>query len=213
MQLDLLVRGDEVALAALGEQLHGVGLGDEPDAPHARLDPGRQLLRQQLLGVNAAAVLLEGLDPGARAVGVLDLVGDHEQQHVRRRVGERGDQRLAAFDAGLRRRHPELDDASLREQRHRAQAGGEFVPVEAALDEQHVAAAVAERPGTGADRVGGLADAQRLVAGHQPRRREGRLQRPRQRLRHEPHQSAAACVRRMNAATLASSEASAGSCA
>src|SRR5262245_5327252 len=132
-------------------------------------------------------MLLEGLEPRARPGVLLRPARNYEQQVVRAGVrGERRERR-AALLAGPRRRHADLQDSTLREQRQRPARGAELRPIEAAIRDKEVPPGEAFSAGARAYGVGGLAGQQRLVADDQPGGGEALLQRARDLVRVDAH--------------------------
>jgi hypothetical protein len=82
------------------------------------------------------------------------------------------DDRVGALLARRGIGHPDLDDLAIGEQRHRARAGDQALPVEAALDDMQLALDESLLARGRAHGIRGFVDEQRLVSGHEVDRLE-----------------------------------------
>jgi hypothetical protein len=170
--LDFLVRGEQVAFDAVGEELqralafvaghHALAL-----LAQALRDPLRQRIALDGLDLDARAVVLQRREPGAGARGLVQPRQHHERE--RAVVAGRGLghllQRGAAVLAGLARGDADLDDLLVGEQRERAARRQHRAPVEVRAGHGvRAALGVALRARGRANGVGRLLCEQRLVA-------------------------------------------------
>lgn len=124
--------------------------------------------RPQHLG---AAGLLHGREPGALVL-LAPVLAEDQQQDVGRRIAAVGLQPVDAVLVGLARGDAQLDDAAAGEQRHRRAAGLHLGPVEARVDLEDFALAVAGSTRLGAQPIRRLDPQQGFAAGDQCDRRQ-----------------------------------------
>ena len=170
--LHLLVRSQQVAFHAIGEELQrALTFLARCDPLPLSLQPLRDPLRQRgalhRIDLNAHAGVLQRAEPRRVARGLVEP-GQHEQQQggfvadrtVRQLLDGRG-----AILSGFTGRHADFNQLPLGEQAHRSSAGQYLAPVEMGAGHRvHRALAIALGPGRGTQGVGRLLHEQRLVA-------------------------------------------------
>ena len=184
--LDLLVRREQVALDAIGEEgERALALGAGGDVLALRRqalgDPRRQRLPLDRIDAHRDAGAVERGEPGARLLRAVEPRQLHQRDDVAAAACDRdlavALQRLRAVLAGLARRNADLDQLAVGEQAQRLRRAEQAAPVEVrAGDGVHLALAAAGGARGGADRVGGLLGEQRLVAPHRVDRAQVALQ-------------------------------------
>ena len=186
--LDFLVRRQQVAFDALRQQPCAGLVQRDAVAAGPLGDPAMQLADLDRPGLDDRAVLLEGLEPGARKAVALQPPRDDQDDGVGWRIGGQTREHRAAVHAGPWRGQPDLEQALRREQRKRLAGAEHRAPIEPRLDEEGLALAETELAGARTHCVGGLPDQQWFIAGHQPERRDrGRGQLARQLFRPDTH--------------------------
>ncbi len=171
-QLQLLSRGQQVALDPLGDQGAGGGIELQSQGRGPLADPARQPLRRHRPDLYHGAGLLEGPAPGAAEGLAVQLRAGDQQQVVRRRVLGPGLQGGPPLPSRLALAQPQFHQTAAGEQRHHLPLLLQSAPVEGCIDRQYAALLVALLPGRLAHRVGTLQQLQRFVAGDQPDRRQ-----------------------------------------
>ena len=176
--VDLLRRGQQVALDAVGEPLHRLAVGAHAAAAQAAFDPAGKLVRLHRPGHHDVPDARDRLAPLAAVLAAPFAAGDQQRGVAGRlRAVVRDD--FGPLLAGLGRRQAQFDQASRREQARRAEAGVERVPVEVpAVGVEHLALREPLRTRLRTHRIGGFQHAQGFGAGDQV----GRAQRFRREL-------------------------------
>jgi hypothetical protein len=170
--LDLLVRGEEIPLDAVGDERERGFARALLLARKARADPQRELLPVDREDVDHHPGRGERTEPGRVLPCPIEARERDEREGVLRQPGAVRADRLGAVGARLAGGNAQLDDPPRREEGERCGARREPAPVVTALDEVDVALAVALGARLGADRVGSLEREQRLVAVDDVQRRE-----------------------------------------
>ena len=164
--LEFLFRGQEIALDSLHDQACGLGAQVRAQALGAPAQPGRQRGRFHRPNANPHAVLLDGAHPRSRAGLGVEIVGDDQAQHIRRRTRRQFDQRRRAL-VRLAARHAQFEQPALGKQGQRLRGLADAVPIETAVDEEHRAVGISGLAGRRPHGVGGLPRQQRVIAGNQ----------------------------------------------
>ena len=145
--LHFLMGRQQVAFDALGKQRRGICIGFEILLSESIADPRRQPRQLDRPDLHDHAMLLDRADPTRALHATVHLAGDHQHQVVRRRLRGELDDGIRALLARRRIGHADLDDLALGEQRQRATARDERIPIEAALDHVQLALGEALRSG------------------------------------------------------------------
>ncbi len=200
--LDFLVRGQQVALHAIGNELQRATAGLARFHPlllasQTLTDPAGQLGTVHRIDLDRHARPFQRREPRRFGGGKVqprqrdqrDSVGGRPRRCAR---GQRP-QRLAAVLAGLAGRNAQFDDLAVTEQRHRLLRLRHARPRETALDRHHVALGKALCARRLAQRIDGFQHQQVLVAVHHVQRRQalgpGLLQVAFQRIEPQLHDS------------------------
>src|SRR5882672_6530205 len=162
--LDLLVRGEEVALDAVGEEAQGLGLRALLLARQARADPLGEPRPVDREDVDNHPPRLERLEPRRRLPRAIEARQHHHGEGVRRQVLAVRFDGLRALGPRLARGDPQLDQLALAEERHARRVRRELAPVEAALGGERHALGKSLLARFPADRVARLEGQERLVA-------------------------------------------------
>ena len=166
--LEFLLRGEQIALGALDDELARASSSSSSSsvAARARSHCGSRATSTGQVASHAP-VDFERLHPGRAVLLAFELAGEHQIDVVGTGVRQQLDDGIGAARAGLARRQAHLDELARAEQRKVVRRGAHRVPVGHALDEMDFALVEARALDARADGVGGLAHEQRFIAGHQ----------------------------------------------
>ena len=162
--LELLLRGEQIALGALDDESRGIVVDVELERGGARAQPLWQAREFDRPHGKPRARGFECFHPRGRVLLALELAGEHEVDVVGADIGEQIDDGVAAARARLARRQADLDELARPEQREVVRRGAHRFPVGHALDEMDFALVEAGAPGARADGVGRLTHEQSLIA-------------------------------------------------
>ena len=158
------MRGEQVALDALGDETQRVSTGLLLLAAQAAGDPRRKFGEIRRDQFDGDAGVGQRFQPGGLLLGPVETGQGDEQKCVGRRAGAVVLNGLSALAARLAGRDAQVDQLAAAEQRHVAGGEMQFVPVEAGNRRQHLALVETLPPGRGADGIGSFDDEQRFVA-------------------------------------------------
>jgi len=161
------MRRQQVAFDALSEQRRRCGIGLQLVTSQTLANPGRQARQIDWPYLHEHAALFHRAHPAGALCAAVELRRDDQHQRVGRPLVRELDDRVGALLARRGIRHADLDDLALGEQRHRAAAGNQALPVETAFDDVQLALLESLLARRGADGIRGFVDEQRLVSGHE----------------------------------------------
>jgi hypothetical protein len=131
--LDLLVRGEQIALDAVGDELERFGAGPVLVAREPLSDPLRQPRAIDCIDFDEHPGAFQRGDPAGFLRAAIETRQRDEREHALAGGFRVRFERGRAGGAGFAGRQADLDDLPVREERHPLRSGGELRPVEAGI--------------------------------------------------------------------------------
>ena len=128
--MNFLVRGEQIAFDPVRDHIDCVTIRLKSDAPHAIVNPTRQLPQTNGPDWQEDARRCQGLDPFGIAVTAIEFWRNNDKQQLWHKPLDKVADRGAAIAAGLARGQSQFDDALIREQRQIGARCSQLQPVE-----------------------------------------------------------------------------------